>query len=184
MWVVRGYNHARADRHRLMEHAMSGKLQHFRCWCLTAIVLAGCTSEQHAPLTQAPENPENGLKWPAEDAPNTQPATLEDAIRVVLAAHTAIRTAFEAHDDEAAHGPLHQIGAQLARVAELSSGLHDAQRHRVQIAVVKLTNAFDSVDAALHGRNGPHYQDVFLDIEDNVIVLQQVCDQLGHSISP
>ena len=163
---------------------MSGKLQHLKTWCLTAIVLAGCTSEQPAPLTHAGRNSESGLTLPTEDAPKAQPETLEDAIRAVLMTHTAIQTAFDALDDEAAHEPLHQIGAQLARVTELSSGLHDAQRHRVQIAVVKLTNAFDSVDATLHGRNGPHYEEVFLDIEDNVIVLQQVCDQLGHSISP
>lgn len=163
---------------------MSGELQHLKTWCLTAIVLAGCTSEQPTPLTQAPRNSESGLALPTEDAPNAQPETLEDAIRAVLMTHTAIQNAFETLDDEAAHGPLHQIGTQLARVAELSSGLHDAQRHRVQVAVVKLTNAFDSVDATLHGRNGRHYEEVSLEIEDNIVVLQQVCDQSGYSYSP
>jgi len=88
--------------------------------------------------------------------------------------------AFSAGNREAADIQLHKLGDALQglhRVAENADMTYE-QRQSVQIATVKLFEAFGSVDATMHGKVGVSYEEAALSIDENLQALKDISDQM------
>lgn len=116
---------------------------------------------------------------PSRHVDHVQPKTLQEAVLTVLEMDETIRRAFAANDGDSAHGELHQIGHVLKSMNGLvaTADLTGRQRVSVQISVVKLFEAYASVDATMHGKEGVSYDEVSLEIEENLQTLKDICSR-------
>lgn len=149
------------------------------CLVCTALFVAGCTDAPETPtvsgtaVTQPPErsdslNPE---------AQRSQVGAYRDAVESVSQMNWRIREALAAGDQEAAHGPIHEIGGVLTELGKLAEAadLSDEQLRSVRDAIEQLSDSFRAVDDRMHGKAGLQYRDVAARIADSLLSLEDSC---------
>ena len=111
------------------------------------------------------------------DEDRSLPETFQQAVTAVVHIDGTIRDALARNNHEAGHRALHEFGDILNEINGLASraNLNGAQRMSVQIAVAKLFELYSAVDAPLHGREGLSYDQVSLEIEENLQRLKDAC---------
>ena len=104
------------------------------------------------------------------------PQTYQQAVEAVIAINETIRKSVATKNDDAAHGPLHKISRILEEINLLAAEgeLTGAQRQSVHISVAKLSEAFRVVDGTMHGEEGLCYEEVSLEIEENLEILKGI----------
>lgn len=90
------------------------------------------------------------------------PETIAEAVLELTALWDSIRGGFENNDEEAAHGPLHDVGHVLEKVVGLAEeeGISGEQLVAVTDAKESLLDAFGEIDKKLHGGEGATYDEV------------------------
>lgn len=88
--------------------------------------------------------------------------TLTGAVKELEGICATIKSAFAKDDAEAAHEPMHEVGHVLEEMPDLiaKSSLDDAGKAEVKNAADSLFDAFNAVDAGMHGSGGKKYSEV------------------------
>ena len=99
--------------------------------------------------------------------------TYKEAVDELVSLDKTMREAFANNDEDAAHGPLHDVGHLLEVVAKLSEkeGLTGEQQQSLKDAVDKLFDLYGTVDATMHGQEGKPYGEVSAEIDEHLAVL-------------
>jgi hypothetical protein len=149
------------------------------------LTLAGCTDTG---------NPETGNATNADDHGHSHeeahgssgPKTLADAITQLTGLRNVIRDGFAAGDDDAAHGPLHDVGHCLEAVEKLAAtekaGTVEAATIKTQVDV--LFKAYGDVDKTMHGKEGRSYSEVSKEIDDAFVALLAAAGVKDPSAKP
>jgi len=146
------------------------------CLFLGGVILVTGCSESKAPPSAAPETAAHDHDHDGHSDGESHPETYEEAVEQLLSMDQTIRKAFVADDEEAAHGPLHDIGHQLEDVAALAAKaeMTEEQRTAVQQAVDSLFELYGAVDDTMHGREGKSYDEVSSEIDTALETLKSV----------
>jgi hypothetical protein len=87
------------------------------------------------------------------------PESLKDALAQLTSLRNVIRDSFARDDQDAAHGPLHEVGEILEAIPELSKNerVSEEKLAVIQSTVNTLMDAFGRVDRTMHGQEGSTY---------------------------
>lgn len=154
---------------------------------LTALLFAfsviGCTESPmpETPVLSAGDGHDDHGHGGAHD----HPETFGEAFAELTELHGTIKTAFGEEDEDAAHGPLHDVGHILEEVSELAgnSELSDEAIATIESNVEKLLDAFGAVDERMHdeeGKAGKAYSEVAAEIETAIAAIKEAAGELAE----
>lgn len=105
------------------------------------------------------------------------PESLKDALAVVTSLRNTIRDSFAKNDQDAAHGPLHDVGAILEAIPELAKKekISASNQAAIETAVNALMDAFGNVDKTMHGQEGSTYAEESATIDSTLNALSAAC---------
>lgn len=110
-------------------------------------------------------------------------ATFDEAVHELVEMRNAIRDGVAAGDEEAFHGPLHEVGHVLESLESFAEKMEDSANKTAAVeAVESLFDLFGKVDAKLHGGDGVDYSDVADEIDANVSILEGLAS--GEAAAP
>lgn len=109
----------------------------------------------------------------ADEHDHQHAETLAGAVKELEGICATIKSAFAKDDAEAAHEPMHEVGHVLEEMPDLiaKSTLDDAGKSEVKKAADSLFEAFNAVDASMHGSGGKKYSEVSETIDAALKVL-------------
>ncbi|QDV81980.1 hypothetical protein [Stieleria magnilauensis] len=105
--------------------------------------------------------------------------SLSEAVTEIESLRDTIRDEFAAGDTDAAHGPLHHIGAVLIATENFIQTMDDSEQKTAAAAAVdSLLDDFTAVDQGLHGSEesnakGKSYDDVSKSIDEAIETLKK-----------
>ena len=113
------------------------------------------------------------------------PVSFQEAVLEIVSLRDTIRDGFAADDVDAAHDPLHAVGARLTKLPQIaeSADLDTDELILVGESVESLMDAFGAVDATLHGREGSTYDDEAGKIDAAIANLSSIA-QVAAVVSP
>ena len=125
---------------------------------MAVLAVTGCgVAEQDAPgpVMTAGSHDDHGHG-------HAHPETLAEAITELKELRDTVRDAFAKNDEDAAHGPLHDVGHLLEDVNELAekSALTAEQQATIRTSTDTLFDAFGAVDNTMHGKEGSTWDEV------------------------
>ena len=106
------------------------------------------------------------------------PETLKDALAELTSLRNTIRDSFAKNDQDAAHGPLHEVGAILEAIPELAKKekVSADNQAAIETAVNTLMDAFGNVDKTMHGQEGSTYSEESATIDSTLNALTAACE--------
>ncbi len=138
---------------------------------LTPLALVGCSKSE--PTTTAP------IGLPPEDDhdhDHQHPETFAAAMEQLGEFKSQIQTAFTTGTPDDAHDALHEIGHVLGELPELAGKVTDdaAKKEAVAAATEKLFNAYEKLDASMHGGDEVKYDALQADIDEAFATLEGI----------
>ena len=105
------------------------------------------------------------------------PESLKDALAEATSLRDTIRDSFAKNDQDAAHGPLHDVGAILEAIPELAKKEKVSTENQavIETAVNTLMDAFGNVDKTMHGQEGSTYAEESATIDTTLTALSAAC---------
>ena len=105
------------------------------------------------------------------------PESLKDALAEATSLRDTIRDSFAKNDQDAAHGPLHDVGAILEASPELAKKekVSTENQAAIETAVNTLMDAFGNVDKTMHGQEGSTYAEESATIDTTLTALSAAC---------
>lgn len=105
------------------------------------------------------------------------PESLKDALAELTSLRNTIRDSFAKNDQDAAHGPLHEVGAILEAIPELAKKekISTENQSAIETAVNTLMDAFGNVDKTMHGQEGSTYNEESATIDTTLTALSSAC---------
>ena len=105
------------------------------------------------------------------------PESLKDALAELTSLRDTIRDSFAKNDQDAAHGPLHDVAAILEAIPELAKKekVSAANQAAIETAVNALMDAFGNVDKTMHGQEGSTYAEESATIDSTLTALSDAC---------
>lgn len=105
------------------------------------------------------------------------PESLTDALAELTSLRNTIRDSFAKNDQDAAHGPLHEVGAILEAIPELAKKekVSADNQAAIETAVNTLMDAFGNVDKTMHGQEGSTYSEESATIDTTLTALSAAC---------
>ena len=102
----------------------------------------------------------------------------------IVRMYEQIKAALADRDRRTADDHLHALGRTLEKVSVLAEDaeLTFEQCEAVHGAVVRLLRAFGAVDATMHGGVGMSYEEVSIDIEENLELLKSLCAEAKTTV--
>ena len=131
------------------------------------------------------QQPEQHDTQPAPPvARSSQPDSFSEAVACVVRMNEQIKAALADRDRRTADDHLHALGRTLEKVSVLAEDaeLTFEQCEAVHGAVVRLLRAFGAVDATMHGGVGMSYEEVSIDIEENLELLKSLCAEAKTTV--
>ena len=136
------------------------------------LVGSGCSeTTKTAPVTSSQN------KGHDHEAHDHGPESLKDALVELTSLRNTIRDSFAKNDQDAAHGPLHDVGAILEAVPELAKKEKVSAENQaaIETAVNTLMDAFGNVDKTMHGQEGSTYTEESAMIDTTLTALSAAC---------
>ncbi len=140
-----------------------------------AVVAAGCTKT-------APDSTSDGappvsigeLEAAHDHAHHAHADNYPEAVAELEKLNAEIAAASTAGNIDDAHDALHEVPPVVGGLVQLAkdAGLNDAAVAEVSSAVESLMDAFEGVDALLHGGQGKGYDEVKADVDAAMAVLR------------
>jgi len=114
------------------------------------------------------------------------PESLKDALAEVKSLRNTIRDSFAKNDQDAAHGPLHEVGEVLEAIPELAKKEKVSLENQaaIETAVNTLMDAFGNVDKTMHGQEGSTYSEESATIDAAMETLSQACGKESTAVEP
>lgn len=111
------------------------------------------------------------------------PESLKDGISQLTTLRDVIRDSFAKNDQDAAHGPLHEVGEILEVIPDLSMKEKVSAESRIiiQSSVNTLMDAFGRVDKTMHGQEGSTYSEESATIDAALTTLIAASDPAATS---
>ena len=111
------------------------------------------------------------------------PESLKDAISELTTLRDVIRDSFAQNDQDAAHGPLHEVGEILEAIPKLSEKekVGAEKRAAIQTSADTLMDAFGRVDKTMHGQEGSTYAEESATIDAALTTLIAASDPAATS---
>jgi hypothetical protein len=111
------------------------------------------------------------------------PESLKEALAEVTSLRNIIRDSFAKNDQEAAHGPLHEVGEILEAIPELAKKekVSPEDQTAIESSVNTLMDAFGRVDKTMHGQEGSTYAEESATIDKALNELAAACDPAAGS---
>ncbi len=105
------------------------------------------------------------------------PESLKDALAELRLLRNTIRDSFAKNDQDAAHGPLHEVGAILEAIPELAKKEKVSAENQaaIETAANTLMDAFGNVDKTMHGQEGSTYTEESATIDSTLTALSAAC---------
>lgn len=105
------------------------------------------------------------------------PESLKDALAELTSLRNTIRDSFAKNDQDAAHGPLHEVGAILEAFPELAKKekVSTENQAAIEAAVNTLMDAFGNVDKTMHGQECSTYTEESATIDTTLTALSAAC---------
>ena len=105
------------------------------------------------------------------------PESLTDALAELTSLRNTIRDSFAKNDQDAAHGPLHEVGGILEAIPELAKKekVSADNQAAIETAVNTLMDAFGNVDKTMHGQEGSTYSEESATIDTTLTALSAAC---------
>ena len=106
------------------------------------------------------------------------PESLKVALAELTSLRDTIRDSFAKNDQDAAHGPLHDVGAILEAIPELAKKEKVSAENQaaIETAVNTLMDAFGNVDKTMHGQEGSTYAEESATIDTALTALAAACE--------
>lgn len=150
-------------------------MRHSWFWTLTLCLLAGngCSEPaKNEPVTSS-QNKDHD-----HEAHDHGPESLTDALAELTSLRNTIRDSFAKNDQDAAHGPLHEVGAILEAIPELAKKekVSADNQAAIETAVNTLMDAFGNVDKTMHGQEGSTYSEESATIDSTLNALTAACE--------
>lgn len=111
------------------------------------------------------------------------PESLKDAISQLTTFRDVVRDSFAKNDQDAAHGPLHEVGDILELIPKLSEKekVSAEKQAAIQTSVDTLMDAFGRVDKTMHGQEGSTYAEESATIDAALTTLIAASDPAATS---
>lgn len=150
-----------------------------------AYSMAGCASESDVPPGPAVmvDDHHDHDHGHGHDEDHHHPETFAAAVAELTEMRNTIRDGFAKNDEEAAHGPLHEIGHLLETLEELGKkqGIAGDDLAALKTNVETLFNAFGDVDKTLHGGEGSTYSEVSEKIDAALAAITAMVKEDAHA---
>ncbi len=149
-------------------------MRHSWFWTLTLSLLLGSGCSEPAQNEPVASSQNHGHDHEDHDH---GPESLKDALTELASLRNTIRDSFAKNDQDAAHGPLHDVGAILEAIPELSKKEKVSAEHQaaIETAVNTLMDAFGNVDKTMHGQEGSTYAEESATIDTTLTALSAAC---------
>lgn len=140
--------------------------------CFSLLVGSGCSEPTRNEPVESSQN-----KSHDHEAHDHGPASLTDALAELTSMRNNIRDSFAKNNQDAAHGPLHEVGAILEAIPELAKKekASAANQAAIETAVNALMDAFGNVDKTMHGQEGSTYSEESATIDSTLTALLAAC---------
>jgi len=149
-------------------------MRHSWCWTLTLCLLvgSGCSETTKTDPVTSSQNKDHD-----HEAHDHGPESLTDALAELTSMRNTIRDSFAKNDQDAAHGPLHEVGAILEAIPDLAKKEKVSAENQaaIETAVNTLMDAFGNVDKTMHGQEGSTYSEESATIDTTLTALSAAC---------
>lgn len=158
-------------------------MRHSWFWTLTLSLLVGSGCGETAKNAPATSSQNHGHDHAEHDH---GPESLKDALAELTSLRNTIRDSFAKNDQDAAHGPLHEVGAILEAIPELAKkeSVSAENQAAIETAVKTLMDAFGNVDKTMHGQEGSTYSEESATIDATLATLSQACEKESTAVEP
>lgn len=143
-----------------------------------ALCLVGCVGEEE---TSLPVMADDHGHDDHDHGEHQHAETPGEAFHELEELYATISKGFADNDEDAAHGPLHEIGHVLEELNELvgKSEVDEATKTAVAEQVETLMDAYGAVDASMHGKEGSEYSEVSEKIDGAIKALESALGDLA-----